>query len=384
MSAADTSVMHSLLSPWIPVASRSARTQRAAISYIAPSQMPEKAGLWRSAKLRFVTSGRGLALVHRDLLIVGADEAAREMRNYLGSLPRSGYRFRGFINTPGGDAEGEVAGQLHELVSVARAMFVDEIIISSQPPPELLADLCEQALEYQINLRYVPSIYERRSRANDIRYIGKLPTIVAYERPKQSVSLLFKRLLDLTLGSLALVLLSPLFLAVAIAVRLQSNGPALYRSERVGARGQSFTCFKFRTMVENAHQLRDNLTHLNERAGILFKITKDPRLTPLGAWLRKYSLDELPQLFNVLLGEMSLVGPRPSLRSEVEQYETAHFRRLDVIPGMTGLWQVEARTDPSFDSYVALDSKYVDEWSIWLDLKILFRTVHTVFRGTGV
>jgi exopolysaccharide biosynthesis polyprenyl glycosylphosphotransferase len=338
--------------------------------------------------MRFVASSRGLALVHRDLLIVGSDETARGMRDYLGSLPKSGYRFRGFIGNAVSDSpgapEGEVAGQMHELVDVARSMFVDEIIISSHPPPELLADLCEHAREYQINLRYVPSIYERRSRLGDIRYIGKLPTIVAYERPRESVTLLFKRLLDLFLGSLALLLLSPLFLVVAMAIRMESDGPALYRSERVGARGRGFTCYKFRTMVKHADQLRDKLSHLNERTGILFKISNDPRVTQLGAWLRRYSLDELPQLFNVLRGEMSLVGPRPSLRSEVAQYETAHFRRLDVIPGMTGLWQVEARTDPSFDSYVALDSKYVDEWSIWLDLKILMRTVHTVFRGTGV
>jgi lipopolysaccharide/colanic/teichoic acid biosynthesis glycosyltransferase len=137
-------------------------------------------------------------------------------------------------------------------------------------------------------------------------------------------------------------------------------------------------------MVRDADSRRGDLTHLNERSGVLFKISNDPRVTPLGAWLRKYSLDELPQLFNVLRGEMSLVGPRPSLRCEVAQYQTAHFRRLDVLPGMTGLWQVEARSDPSFDSYVALDSKYVNEWSLWLDLKLLLRTVYIVFRGTGV
>jgi lipopolysaccharide/colanic/teichoic acid biosynthesis glycosyltransferase len=195
---------------------------------------------------------------------------------------------------------------------------------------------------------------------------------------------LCKRLVDITLGTIALVVLSPVLAAVGLAIALQNDGPVLYRSERIGARGRAFGCYKFRTMVRDADRRRDDLTHLNERSGILFKISNDPRITPLGAWLRKYSLDELPQLFNVLHGEMSLVGPRPSLRSEVQQYETAHYRRLDVLPGMTGLWQVEARSDPSFDSYVALDSKYVDEWSLWLDVTLLFRTLHTVFRGTGV
>jgi exopolysaccharide biosynthesis polyprenyl glycosylphosphotransferase len=331
-----------------------------------------------------VCSGRGLALVRRDLLIVGADATAREMRNYLASLPGSGYHFRGFISTAASEPETEVAGQLHELVDVARAMFVDEVIVCSQPSKELLSELCEQARQYEIDLRYVPDAMERQRVPHEVRYIGSLPTIVAYERPRRSLALLCKRVLDLAVGSLALVLLSPVFLAVAIAIRLQTDGSVLYCSERVGARGRGFTCYKFRTMVRDADSRRGDLTHLNERSGVLFKISNDPRVTPLGAWLRKYSLDELPQLFNVLRGEMSLVGPRPSLRCEVAQYQTAHFRRLDVLPGMTGLWQVEARSDPSFDSYVALDSKYVNEWSLWLDLKLLLRTVYIVFRGTGV
>jgi lipopolysaccharide/colanic/teichoic acid biosynthesis glycosyltransferase len=137
-------------------------------------------------------------------------------------------------------------------------------------------------------------------------------------------------------------------------------------------------------MVRDAESQRNEIAHLNEREGILFKISKDPRVTPLGAWLRKYSLDELPQLFNVLRGEMSLVGPRPSLSSEVDQYEPHHLRRLSVMPGMTGLWQVEARSNPSFDSYFALDCKYADDWSLWLDLKILARTFRVVLLGTGV
>jgi len=173
-------------------------------------------------------------------------------------------------------------------------------------------------------------------------------------------------------------------LAIAIAIKLQSPGPVFYVSQRVGHKGSVFTCYKFRTMVPNADFLLAELAHLNEREGILFKISNDPRLTAIGAVLRKYSLDELPQLWNVVRGDMSLVGPRPSISSEVAQYETPHLRRLDVVPGMTGLWQVEARRDPSFDSYIALDSKYVTDWSLWLDLKIIVRTVNVVLGGTGV
>ncbi len=197
-------------------------------------------------------------------------------------------------------------------------------------------------------------------------------------------SLAIKRALDLSLGAASLLLLSPLFLAVAAAIKLQSDGPVFYTSERVGEGGRLFRCHKFRTMVRDAESRRSEIAHLNEREGILFKISKDPRVTPLGALLRKYSFDELPQLFNVLRGEMSLVGPRPSLPSEVDQYEPHHLRRLSVMPGMTGLWQVEARTDPSFASYIALDCKYADDWSLWLDLKILARTFRVVLLGTGV
>lgn len=136
-------------------------------------------------------------------------------------------------------------------------------------------------------------------------------------------------------------------------------------------------------MTNNAERMQSQLAHLNERDGVLFKISKDPRITTVGAFLRKYSLDELPQLWNVIRGDMSLVGPRPPISSEVAQYEMGHLRRLDAVPGITGLWQVEARQDPSFDSYVSLDRTYVNHWSLLLDMRILFRTVRAVIRGTG-
>jgi lipopolysaccharide/colanic/teichoic acid biosynthesis glycosyltransferase len=204
------------------------------------------------------------------------------------------------------------------------------------------------------------------------------------DRRHRPVALALKRTLDMCLASSALLLLSPVLTVIAAVIKLQSDGPGFYSSERVGVGGRLFHCHKFRTMVRDAESLRPKIAHLNEREGIFFKVTNDPRVTPLGAILRKYSLDELPQLINVIRGEMSLVGPRPALHSEVLQYETRHFRRLSVLPGMTGLWQVEARSDPSFDSYVALDCRYADNWSLWLDLKILARTVRVVLRGTGV
>jgi exopolysaccharide biosynthesis polyprenyl glycosylphosphotransferase len=196
-------------------------------------------------------------------------------------------------------------------------------------------------------------------------------------------ALALKRLLDLAFSSLLLLALTPLLVLIAIAIKLDSPGPVLYRSERIGKKGRVFTCLKFRTMVRDADRRLAEVMPLNEREGVLFKIGNDPRITRLGRWLRKYSLDELPQFFNVLRGEMSVVGPRPPLASEVRKYKLDHLRRLQVTPGITGLWQVQGRQDPSFDSYVSLDLTYIENWSLWLDLWIVLRTVGVVAAGTG-
>jgi exopolysaccharide biosynthesis polyprenyl glycosylphosphotransferase len=192
-----------------------------------------------------------------------------------------------------------------------------------------------------------------------------------------------KRASDLLLSALALVALAPFLLIVAILIKLDSPGPAFYISERIGKNGRAFRCFKFRTMLVDAEARKSELLCHNERKEILFKIARDPRVTRVGRFLRKYSIDELPQFFNVLRGDMSIVGPRPPLASEVDRYLPWHHRRLDVPPGITGLWQVEARQDPSFDSYIALDLNYVDNWTVWLDFKIMLRTVGVVLSGTG-
>jgi lipopolysaccharide/colanic/teichoic acid biosynthesis glycosyltransferase len=157
----------------------------------------------------------------------------------------------------------------------------------------------------------------------------------------------------------------------------------LYSSERIGKKGVVFHCTKFRTMVRDAEKRRADIMHMNERDGVLFKVSNDPRITKLGRFLRKYSFDELPQFFNVLRGDMSVVGPRPPIASEVKEYKLSHLRRLDVTPGITGLWQVQGRQDPSFASYVSLDVTYIDNWSVWLDFKIIMRTIGVVFTGTG-
>jgi lipopolysaccharide/colanic/teichoic acid biosynthesis glycosyltransferase len=181
-----------------------------------------------------------------------------------------------------------------------------------------------------------------------------------------------------------LLLLLPLFLLVAIAVKWDSPGPVFYSAPRAGRRGRIFRCFKFRTMVAGADGSKDQLRAANEREGPCFKLSQDPRVTPLGRILRRYSVDELPQLWNVLRGEMSLVGPRPHPLDDIRRYQADHFQRLEVTPGVTGLWQVTARRDPSFQRAFALDLQYIEQQSLWLDLRILWRTAREVVSGGGV
>jgi exopolysaccharide biosynthesis polyprenyl glycosylphosphotransferase len=243
--------------------------------------------------------------------------------------------------------------------------------------------MVEEARTAGIDVRVVPDMYDGLAWNAPVEYIGQFPTIPLHRKDFPIGAFLIKRTLDITLSSLALLVLSPVMLAIAAAVRLDSEGTIFYKAHRIGRKGRTFCCYKFRTMVHNADHLKADLEHMNERDSVLFKIAKDPRITRVGAVLRKYSLDELPQFYNVLRGDMSLVGPRPPMAAEVEQYDLAHLRRLDVLPGITGLWQVEARQDPSFDSYISLDTAYVENWSLMMDMKILARTVGVVLSGTG-
>jgi exopolysaccharide biosynthesis polyprenyl glycosylphosphotransferase len=226
-------------------------------------------------------------------------------------------------------------------------------------------------------------MWDGLTRNSATEYIGEFPGIPLHCGWVPDLGLVCKRVFDLVFSAAALVLLSPLLAAIASAIKLDSPGPVFYSSERIGKKGRVFRCTKFRTMVADAERRRAEIMHMNERDGVLFKITKDPRVTRLGRWLRPYSLDELPQFWNVLKGEMSVVGPRPPLASEVKEYKLSHLRRLDVTPGITGLWQVQGRQDPSFASYVTLDVAYIDNWSVWLDFKIILRTIGVVLAGTG-
>ena len=338
--------------------------------------------LWRKLRQRRYLQGQET----RNVLIVGDGRVGHALRNHLESLPHMGFRFKGFVAL---DERSEISGNpqvisnVRNCVAVARSLFVDEIYFSTPANKDVVMQVVEEARALDIEVRVVPDLYDGLAWNAPVEFIGQFPTIPLHRGDFPRGAFMMKRVMDVTLSSLALLVTSPVLLVIALMVRMDSSGPIFYKAERIGRKGRVFKCYKFRTMVPNADKMRKDMEHLNEREDILFKVSNDPRITRTGARLRKYSLDELPQFWNVLKGDMSLVGPRPPLAAEVAKYDIAHLRRLDVLPGMTGLWQVEARQDPSFDSYISLDTAYVENWNLMLDLRILARTLNVVVSGTG-
>jgi exopolysaccharide biosynthesis polyprenyl glycosylphosphotransferase len=325
----------------------------------------------------------------RNVFIVGTGPEAVALRFYLESIRHLGYRFKGFIEAPGAGsryaaASSDVVGTLDTLFQHVRTQFVDEIFFTTPCERSVVQDVLAQARTHGVDLRMVPDMYDGLTYNSTIEFIGHFPTIPLHCGQVPEVGLLFKRALDIAFSSMMLIVLSPLMLVIAMAIKLDSPGPVFHFSDRVGKKGRVFRCIKFRTMVSDAETRRSGLMHRNERDGVLFKIADDPRITRLGRFLRKHSLDELPQFFNVLHGDMSVVGPRPLLASDVRDSKLAYHRVLAVTPGITGLWQVQGRQDPSSDSYISLNVIYIENWSIWLDIQIILRTIGVVFAGTGM
>jgi exopolysaccharide biosynthesis polyprenyl glycosylphosphotransferase len=278
-----------------------------------------------------------------------------------------------------------VEGGVDDVMDVVRRVRPDVVAVASHPDFSgmRLRRLGWELDDLDVELVLVPGVIEVAGPRISVRPAAGL-SLLQVERPTASrSSLVGKRMFDLTVGGLALAVAALPMVVVAVLVRATSSGPVLFRQERVGERGRTFRMLKFRTMVEGADGMLAELAGLNESDGPLFKIKDDPRVTPVGRWLRRFSLDELPQLVNVLKGEMSLVGPRPPLTREVERYDDDVVRRLRVKPGITGLWQVSGRADLSWEDSVLLDLRYVDNWSPAMDLMILWKTVRAVVAVRG-
>jgi exopolysaccharide biosynthesis polyprenyl glycosylphosphotransferase len=261
---------------------------------------------------------------------------------------------------------------------------IEEVLIADPDFPQAQAvDLVDRCHQHGVRVRVAPSTMEILMERVEFVPGQALPLFELKPPVFEGLDFAVKRSFDLVGAVLLYLFLSPFLLLIAAAVKATSRGPVLYRSMRPGIGGHPFACLKFRTMVEGAEHLQDDLEHHNEHEGPLFKIRNDPRVTPVGRLLRRFSLDELPQLWNVLRGEMSLVGPRPLPQRDYDQLEDWHRKRYLVLPGMTGLWQVSGRSELDFDDLVRLDFLYLERWSVFLDLSILLKTIPAVVRLRG-
>lgn len=323
----------------------------------------------------------------RNVIIVGTGEQALDLTSRLARREDLGYSVLAVIslngNGNGSQPDGKVV--LRELEALIEQQPVDEVFVGlpldrSQPLVGDIIGICE---EQGINVRvvaHIASLYWARARVDEIE--GQ-PVLTMYTGRPDPLGLLLKRAIDLVGAGVGLVLFAPLFAVAAIAVKLNSSGPVFFLQERVGFNRRRFRAYKFRTMVQDAEDMQSLLEPLNEADGPVFKIENDPRITRVGRWLRRLSIDELPQLINVLNGEMSLVGPRPLPLRDVSRIDVRwHKRRFSVKPGITCLWQVKSR-QPKFDEWIRLDMEYIDNWSVALDLKILVKTIPAVLSGQG-
>jgi len=337
---------------------------------------------WRMWKRGIVERRVAAGIGVRNAIIVGAGKIGTELAEYFDTNRHLGVVVKGFLDQNHvGNAR--VLGSIENLAEVCRTHFVDELIITIPFMRSQVRKALIQARLNNLDVKIVPDMYGSFARGATLEHLGRIPVMSLRQRPIPVFGLVLKRAMDIAGSASGLAFMSPLLLAVAVAIRINSPGPVFYRAQRIGKKGRQFVCYKFRTMVQNAEALKDSLRSMNERKGATFKITYDPRITGVGRFLRKYSLDELPQLWNVLKGDMSLVGPRPHPLDDYQKYELEHLRRLDVTPGLTGLWQVTARRDSSFEKNVVLDLDYIENWSVWFDLKILFKTLSVVVAGSG-
>jgi len=323
------------------------------------------------------------------VVIVGAGEVGRTVMRTIVARPELGYQIVGFVDDNPQKGRTDIGrfralGPVGNLARLIEEEVVDEVIITLPwMYHRKIMGIVRECERRQVSARIVPDLFQMSLSQVDVDDLGGVPLIGVREVGFGRGALLIRRGVDVVGAVVGLVLGAPLLALIALAIRLDSPGPILFHQTRVGAGGKLFEIYKFRSMREGAEAELEQVRHLNEADGALFKIHDDPRRTRVGRFLRRTSLDELPQLWNILRGEMSLVGPRPPLPDEVSRYMEWHKRRLEVRPGMTGLSQVGGRSLLSFDEVVLLDIYYLENWSLWLDFKILLRTIPRVLFGSG-
>ncbi|HWN41413.1 MAG TPA: sugar transferase, partial [Thermoanaerobaculia bacterium] len=328
---------------------------------------------------------------YRTVLIVGTSPAALRIADSIRGHRFWGYRVLGFIRCDNGDEPREpwsgpypLLGEVEDIPRIAESNVVDDVIFAvHRRELDRLEDLFLSLQEQGIRTRFAMDLFPHTRARIEMEELDGMPLLSFSTTPTSQIQLMAKRALDVALASLLLLLGLPVVTLIAGLIKLTSGGNVLFRQTRCGLNGRFFTLYKFRTMVEGAEDRRRELLHLNEMKGPVFKLRSDPRVTWLGRILRRFSLDELPQLWNVLRGDMSLVGPRPPIPEEVAQYQRWQRRRLAMKPGLTCLWQISGRNNIDFERWMQLDLEYIDSWSPMLDLKILLKTIPVVLSGKG-
>ena len=322
-----------------------------------------------------------------NIIIIG-DYTVGAFLQHIFNHPEWGYKVTAVIGN--GNLEKEYGNMVPflpkdtDIEQLLREKAIDEVVFCKKVMEQNeIEDIVQICSEMGVVFRMYSSFFNMLINKTQLHYFGTMPLLTISNTPSNYFALSIKTIFDFIFSTLALIGLSPLYLLIAIAIKLDSKGPVFFYQKRMGLRGRRFNVYKFRTMVVDAEDLKEKLEEQNEMDGPVFKIAKDPRITRVGRILRKTSMDELPQFFNVLRGDMSIVGPRPPIPKEVKQYERWQLRRLSMKPGITCIWQVSGRNNIQFDEWMKMDMEYIDNWSLKLDIIILLKTIRTILRFEG-
>ncbi len=343
--------------------------------------------LWRLLKrffVRYIVS-RGYNI--QNVLIVGCNDEVKNIIHEVKQYPHLGLNIAGFIcddDEPPVPVIGcPLLGKTNEIEKIIQTNFIDEIIIASRTAESKIPEIIMTGQKFDISVKVVPNVHELLLGRPSLTYCGKVPVIQYSAKGIHGANLVMKRLFDLIFSFFALICLVPVFVIISVMIITEDRRPVFYVSKRSGKKGRVFNLYKFRTMHVDAEKLQNELLENKESTGPIFKMKNDPRITRVGKFIRKHSLDELPQLLNVLNGDMSLVGPRPLSLGEIERDDMRQLKRLEIKPGMTCLWQIQGRSDLSFEMLLKWDLWYIENWSFWLDLKIILLTFPAIIKGEG-